>query len=422
MKKLNMMTMLLASLIMVCCSKEPMEMDDLSVEGGIIVEKGGKVKSSRELIVKYDSGTTDEEKSIIRNTYEVENYKQCSCVDDTLELWSFSLSTTQTAIEEKKNTASDDPDLDGVLFNNAVQLQNNSFTPSTLGGTIDGAINMQVQENENVTIAVLDTGVNYVEGGFSVPFLYNNRNNEQCEKSDEEDFFGWDFVNEDNDPFDDNNHGTYISRTIADNLNDEGIPFQILPVKVFDAEGSSSTFLILCGYRYALSKPEVKIVNMSFGSYLYQELFDRFLSESQDQVLVVTSAGNETNDNDESPHYPSSYGTENILAIAGLKDLEVIDSDAGSNNNNGGFLTWFSNYGVNSVDIAAPSQNYSYVVNGQNMTVSGTSFACAYASYRSAALYADGVTPIGLKNKVIDNSIVFPSGLDNIKHRAALLE
>ncbi|NIN34381.1 MAG: S8 family serine peptidase, partial [Gammaproteobacteria bacterium] len=57
-------------------------------------------------------------------------------------------------------------------------------------------------------------------------------------------------------------------------------------------------------------------------------------------VLFVAAAGNEGQNNDLTPHYPSSYDRGNIIAVAAT---DQNDRRAA-----------FSNYGPNSVDVAAP--------------------------------------------------------------------
>ncbi|WP_452597820.1 S8 family serine peptidase [Pontimicrobium sp. MEBiC01747] len=420
MKTLKLTIMCFVLLLLACCSDELTEESNESTLKNNMLNKKSKLgKNVREFIVHYNIGTTNLQKEALRNMYEVQSYKQCSCQDDTLELWRFAQDLTESQLEEKKSTASDDPDLDGASLNNGVQLPNNYFGSAILDGDIDQALNLQVESNENITVAILDTGVNYIAGGFTEPFLYNNSANKQCEATNSKDLYGWDFVNEDNDPFDDHNHGTQIASIINSNLINKGISHQILPVKVFDADGKTNTFRILCGLKYALSKPEVAIINMSFGSYSYQELFDRILANYSNRVLIVASAGNQTNDNDEIPHYPSSYEHDNIISIAGM---ETITDYTAESYNNSNLLAWYSNYGVNNVDIAAPGNDYSFTINGQSTTVQGTSFASAFVAYKSAALYSIGDSPLVLKNKVIDNSTEFVSGLETIKHRAAVLE
>ncbi len=414
MNNIKIITVVSVLLLVFACSEEQLEVNNEFKS----IERKGERAPINEIVIRYKENVDEAEKDSIRSNYGIVNYQRCPCADETLELWVFSESLDASVIEERKSSASDDPDLDGTLYNKEVLIQQVGVASPNLNGSIEQALLKRVDNNSSLTIAVLDTGINYLEDEFDEDFLYNNDNNVACEASPVKDLFGWDFVNGDNDPFDDNNHGTMISQIINSNLKAQNIDHQILPVKVFDANGRGSYFNILCGYAYATSKEEVRIINMSFGSYTYKELFNDFIEESQDDVLVVTSAGNNTEDNDLIPHFPSSYTSENILSVAGLENTNVYTSDGNSSSSSS--LAWYSNYGVTSVDVAA-NGSYNFNINNEDISVEGTSFACAYASYKSAMLYTSGVLPIELKNKVIENAVIFPNQLSTIKYRAALL-
>jgi subtilisin family serine protease len=81
---------------------------------------------------------------------------------------------------------------------------------------------------------------------------------------------GYDFVNEDSDPADDNGHGTHVSGTIAAAINNRkgfaGISTaKIVPAKVLSAQGSGTSFDIAQGIRYCANNSAVKVINMSLG-------------------------------------------------------------------------------------------------------------------------------------------------------------
>ena len=57
-------------------------------------------------------------------------------------------------------------------------------------------------------------------------------------------------------------------------------------------------------------------------------------------ILFVASAGNSGRDIDASPRYPAAYPAPNIVAVAATDHNDV--------------LADFSNFGPNSVDLAAP--------------------------------------------------------------------
>ena len=84
-------------------------------------------------------------------------------------------------------------------------------------------------------------------------------------------------------------------------------------------------------------------------------------------MLVVAAAGNDGTDNDRYPHYPSNYELDNVISVASM------DSD--------GAPSYFTNYGRESVDIAAPGGDiYSTTMDGKYGYMSGTSMACPHVS------------------------------------------
>jgi subtilisin family serine protease len=81
---------------------------------------------------------------------------------------------------------------------------------------------------------------------------------------------GYDFVNEDTDPADDNGHGTHVSGTISAIINNRkgfaGISTaKIVPVKVLSAQGWGTAFDIAQGITYCANRTDVKVINMSLG-------------------------------------------------------------------------------------------------------------------------------------------------------------
>ena len=80
------------------------------------------------------------------------------------------------------------------------------------------------------------------------------------------------------------------------------------------------------------------------------------------RVIVVAAAGNDGTNNDSSPEYPAGYSGDNVIAVAATDRNDR--------------LAGFSNYGPNTVDIAAPGVSiYSALSGGEYGTYSGTSMA-----------------------------------------------
>ncbi|MEW6379824.1 MAG: S8 family serine peptidase [bacterium] len=247
----------------------------------------------------------------------------------------------------------------------------------------------ELSAGQNVVVAVLDTGIayeNYLKFA-QAPDLANTS------------FLpGWDFVNNDANPDDDNRHGTHIAGIIAQSTNNltggAGVAFQcsLIPVKVLDASGAGDVATIVDGVYYAVNNG-AQIINMSYGSIAdpsaaEEEAINYAVSQG---VLVVCSAGNEASSQ---PHYPSSY--PDSLSITATR----FDNS---------FASSYSNYGPD-VDLAAPGGDlsldqdgdgnpdgiYQQTHDGRNFRrfdfyyAEGTSSACAYASGVAALVLARG--------------------------------
>jgi len=196
----------------------------------------------------------------------------------------------------------------------------------------------------SVVVAVLDSGVNP-----NIPDLQGRI------------LKGYDFVNNDNDPNDDNGHGTMVASIIAANANNIGgvglnWKVQILPVKVADQNGMVDEEDLINGIYYAIDHG-ADIINMSLGGPEASSLEEDALWEAYNKGLVsVASAGN---DSSSTPNYPASYDT--VMSVSALDQNDRLAS--------------FSNYG-NWIDLAAPGVNILAVDKDDHYVLDdGTSFS-----------------------------------------------
>ncbi len=413
MRKVFVITLTFLFCLLSCEVEAPDTNDDdiVHITSKLVQNSGSSLYPDNEIIVQYNDNTTEAQKQVIRNFHGVIDYKNCSCAEPTLELWIFDakgINSNGGTIEEKLITVKDDEGLDDAEFNPVIQHKGYNLQSSFGPSEINNGIAKVTADNNRVTIAVLDTGIDYNYFRFNQPFLYNSVLGENgCDDNGYTDYFGWDFVNQDNDPYDDYGHGTIISSMIADRLQNNNIDFQILPVKVFDENGKGNYFDILCGFRYAATNKDVEIINMSFGwSNSSYEILEHFVNASQKEVLLSTSAGNSGANNDSLPHYPSSYQAENILASASLSATSITEIQ----------LAWFSNRGTQSVDIAAPGSGLLFFLTPTGfISLNGTSYSNAIVSAYAASNYQDGMTIKQLKKTVIQNSI-YNANLNEIQY------
>ncbi len=209
-----------------------------------------------------------------------------------------------------------------------------------------------------------------------------------------DDVNGWDFRFDDSDPSDQHGHGTHTGGTIgAAGNNMLGVPgvnwnVRIMVIKIYSAAATDTTSAMLINaYNYVRMMRErgvnIRVTNNSYGGCNEACSYDQATKDAIDAlgnagVLNVFAAGNNNGQNtDVLPFYPGSYDSPSILNVAASNSA---DNRAG-----------FSNFGLVSVDLAAPGVGILSTTNVSNSTYnlsSGTSMAAPHASGVAALLAA----------------------------------
>jgi subtilisin family serine protease len=258
-----------------------------------------------------------------------------------------------------------------------------------------------------VTVAVIDTGVDHSHPDLSSRIWINPGENCAGCRTDGadndgngyvDDWRGWDFANDDNDPTDDNGHGTHVAGTIGatgDNgIGVTGVNWQVrtMPLKFLTAGGTGTAADAISAILYA-AQNGAQILNNSWGGEDYsQALADAIASTDANGALFVAAAGNDSSDNDAAPMYPSSYELPNVVSVAATDSADD--------------LAWFSNAGRQSVDLGAPGENiYSTWPGGTYQYSSGTSMAAPQVAGVAALVKAafPSATGIGIKAQLLDS-------------------
>lgn len=205
-----------------------------------------------------------------------------------------------------------------------------------------------------------------------------------------DDVNGWDFANNDATVYDPDpisgagdEHGTHVAGTIAaegnNNVGVVGVNWRtrIMPLK-FLGPGGGYTSDAIKALNYAVAEG-AKISNNSWGGGgKSQALLDAINRADAAGHLFVAAAGNGGQDsvgdnNDTTPHYPSSYDSPNIISVAATNSQDS--------------LAAFSNYGATSVDVAAPGVGIlSTLPKNAYGRYSGTSMATPHVSGIAALL------------------------------------
>ena len=229
----------------------------------------------------------------------------------------------------------------------------------------------RTEGSREVVVAVVDTGVD-----FNHPDLKNNIWFNAAEKfgrsgiDDDgngfvDDVYGWDFANNRPNAMDDNNHGTHCAGIIGAEHNGVGTigvspKVRIMPIKFLNSQGSGDLYAAIHSIRYA-TRMGARIISNSWGGGGYSILLSEAIAEAVAQgVVVVAAAGNSASDNDAMPTYPANY--PGVVSVA--------SSDATDS------LSSFSNYGADTVMVAAPGSQILSTIPGSKMAAySGTSMA-----------------------------------------------
>src|SRR6267142_4209688 len=230
--------------------------------------------------------------------------------------------------------------------------------------------------SDKVVVAVLDSGVDYTHSDLAAniwvrpasvaPYEDNNLGTIQ-------DFHGYNAIENNADPMDDNGHGTHCAGIIgAEGGNDIGIAgvnwkIQIMPLKFMNAGGFGTTKDAIEAVNYVIDRKKhgvnVRVISASWGSTQKSLALEDVIRKAYEAgILFVAASGNASTDNDRSPHYPSSYNIGNVISVAALDRNDQLAS--------------FSNYGAKSVHVAAPGKEIlsTWLENGFKES-SGTSMA-----------------------------------------------
>lgn len=223
---------------------------------------------------------------------------------------------------------------------------------------------------DSIKVAVIDSGIDYNHQDLDANYVG-----------------GYDFVNEDNNPMDDNGHGTHVAGTIAavDNLigvvgvaPDAGL----YALKVLGADGSGSYSDVIAALQWCVDNG-IQVTNNSYGSSgdpgtTVKEAFDNSYDAG---LLHVAAAGNSGNRRGVGNNviYPAKY--DSVIAVAASDDSDRRAS--------------FSSTGP-AVELIAPGVNVLSTLPGNRYGWgSGTSMASPHVAGVAALAWAADST---LKN------------------------
>ncbi|MEK6932651.1 MAG: S8 family serine peptidase [Nanoarchaeota archaeon] len=229
-----------------------------------------------------------------------------------------------------------------ILLDEQVSL----FTQESIALTKIDEVKNNGYSGQGKKVCILDTGINYNLFGLEL----NNS------------IYGHDFVNNDDDPLDDNGHGTSVSSIVL-----EIAPNSIIySAKVVDNNGNGYYSDVLAGLDYCINN-NVDVISFSIGSKLSQGYCDADLVANKSNsavdlgIYVVAAAGNDASN------------TSVRVPACGSKVTRVASSSKQDN------VSSFSNVFLN--DLLAPGENVNTInLNGDNVVLSGTSLSSPFVT------------------------------------------
>jgi len=268
---------------------------------------------------------------------------------------------------------------------------------------MESAWDVEQGGDASVIVAVVDTGVAYENYG---PYQ------RAPDLAGTSFVAGYDFVNSDSHPNDDNRHGTHVTGTIAQTTNNSlgvaGIAFNcsIMPVKVLDAGGSGTSQQVADGINHAVDNG-AGVINLSLGSaYPSTTIHNAVQHAYNNGVVVMASTGN-----DNGPvGYPAAY--DECIAVGATRYDKA--------------RAPYSNYGTG-MELMAPGGDTSLDQNGdgyadgvlQQTFSGGDPTNWAYWFFQGTSMAAPHVTGVvalilsGWSASGIEN--IGPSGVENIR-------
>ncbi|HVK61162.1 MAG TPA: S8 family peptidase [Bdellovibrionales bacterium] len=230
--------------------------------------------------------------------------------------------------------------------------------------------------NKKIVVAIIDTGVDMNHPDLKANLWTNPKEAPNGIDDDGngliDDIHGWNFVDNDDDISDRHGHGTHIAGIIGANgpsLQGVAPEVSLMILKYFDPKSANQNPLTntVNAIRYAV-RMGADIINYSGGGLASsREEYDAISEASEAGILFVAAAGNEKSDSDKRSYYPADYLLPNILSVTAIDPrAQVLPS---------------SNWGENTVDIAAPGEDiFSTLPGGEHGYMTGTSQATAFAT------------------------------------------
>lgn len=275
----------------------------------------------------------------------------------------------------------------------------------------------------NIIVAVIDSGVDLDHSDLASQIWHNpgeagalSTNGVDDDANGYiDDWIGWDFGQDDNDPDDNgdgvlyvNGHGTRCAGILGAVGNNSNYiagfcwNITIMALKPFEYFSEYHEMRAYCSKLEAAmvyaADNGARVTSNSYGSWDCEDSsYDGVAYQNERGVLFVASAGNGTDDTDFAPNWPASIDLPNVISVGSSTTPEGRSS--------------FSNYGAESVDLFAPGSKIPCTLPDDKYTIAaGTSMACPQVAGAVALLYSINpyLSSSACRQAILEGVDVFP--------------
>ena len=259
--------------------------------------------------------------------------------------------------------------------------------------------------SNSIAVAVVDTGIDYTHPDLAANVWSNPGGINGCAAGTH----GYNVLTSQCDPMDAdtayNGHGTHVAGIIGAVTNNAtgvaGVNWitSLVGVKWIDSNtGDGVTSDLIAALDWVVQAVQagvnIRVVNDSItfpGDAFSQALSDEIDKLGANDILFVTPSGNTAQNNDSVPRYPCVYARANEICVAATNNTDHLWSS--------------SNWGVNTVNLAAPGFSiYSTLRNNSYGYISGTSMSAAQVSGAAALILSTGYqSATTLKATILNN-------------------
>ncbi|MEM4330558.1 MAG: S8 family serine peptidase [Candidatus Pacearchaeota archaeon] len=244
-----------------------------------------------------------------------------------------------------------------------------------INGVIEDLLSPYSEGDKIYIRLISDNGVNSY--GFYIDKVINGTTNTTYNWNDCQKIFGgWDFVNNEGDPLDDNGHGTHVAGIVGASGTIKGVApgAKIVAVKSLNSDGEGYSSDIIAGIEYCINKSQefnISVISMSLGS---DSLYNSYCNYGDDpmtksinfailkNISVVIATGN--NENSSFIAYPACI--YNATRVGSTTKSDEVSS--------------FSNRWALEMLMAPGSSINSTYLNNNYVTMDGTSMATPHVS------------------------------------------